>query len=75
MRREIAGDESPAVYFFYFSFSVCLYNLWELVNVILALVGKIDPKTPFIAAKLFGTILFRVFEMRGIEVATDLRLL
>jgi len=51
---------------FYFLFSVCLYNLWELVNVILALVEKIDPKTPVIAAKLFGTILFRVFELGGI---------
>ncbi|HUU87171.1 MAG TPA: transposase [Candidatus Glassbacteria bacterium] len=52
---------------FYFLFSVCLYNLWELVNVILALIDRIDPKTPVIAAKLFGTILFRVFELRGID--------
>lgn len=52
---------------FYFLFSVCLYNLWELVNVILALVKQIDPKTPVIAAKLFGTILFRVFELSGID--------
>jgi hypothetical protein len=46
---------------FYFLFSVCLYNLWELVNVILALIDKIDPKTPVIAAKLFGTLLYRMF--------------
>jgi putative transposase len=51
---------------FYFLFSVCLYNLWEIVNIILALVEKIDPKTPVIAAKLFGTILFRLFELNGI---------
>jgi putative transposase len=50
---------------FYFLFSVCLYNLWELVNVVLALVKQIDPKTPVIAAKLFGTILFRVFGLAG----------
>ena len=52
---------------FYFLFSVCLYNLWELVNVILALVEKIDPMTPVIAAKLFGTILFRVFGLNKIK--------
>jgi putative transposase len=52
---------------FYFLFSVCVYNLWELINVILALVENIDPKTPIIAAKLFGTILLRVFESRGID--------
>ncbi|WP_424038155.1 transposase [Methanoregula sp.] len=46
---------------FYFLFSVCLYNLWELVNVVLALVERIDSETPVIAAKLFGTILFRAF--------------
>ena len=51
---------------FYFLFSVALYNSWERLNVILALVKKIDPKTPVIAAKLFGTILFRVFELSGI---------
>ncbi len=48
---------------FYFLFSVCLYNLWELVNVVLALVGRIDLETPIIAAKLFGTILFRIFDL------------
>ncbi|MGA2122501.1 MAG: transposase [Methanoregula sp.] len=52
---------------FYFLFSVALYNLWELVNVILALVEKIDPKTPVIAAKLFGTIIFRAFDLNGID--------
>jgi len=52
---------------FYFLFSVCLYNLWELVNVVLALVNQIDPKTSIIAAKLFGAILFRVFGLSGID--------
>ena len=45
---------------------VCLYNLWELVNVILALVQKIDSKRPAVAAKLFGTILFTTFNIGGV---------
>jgi putative transposase len=52
---------------FYFLFSVTLYNIWEFLNVVLALVKRIDPKTPVIAAKLFGTILFRVFELYGVD--------
>ncbi|MGD1004775.1 MAG: transposase [Methanoregulaceae archaeon] len=47
---------------FYFLFSVCLYNLWEIVNIILSLVDQIDLKTPIIAAKLFGIILLKVFQ-------------
>jgi IS4 transposase len=56
---------------FYFLFSVCLYNLWELVNIILDLIERIDSKTPVIAAKLFGTILYRVFGLIGIDPPID----
>ena len=52
---------------FYFLFSVCLYNLWELVNVVLTLVDRINSMTPVIAAKLFGTILFQVFRLKGMD--------
>jgi putative transposase len=65
--RPKTTSKNYVIRLFYFLFSVCLYNLWELVNVILALVDRIDPKTPFIAAKLFGTILFRVFGLKGID--------
>jgi putative transposase len=65
--RPKTTSKNYVIRLFYFLFSVCLYNLWELVNVILALIDLVDPKTPVIAAKLFGTILFRAFELNGID--------
>jgi putative transposase len=65
--RPKTTSKNYVIRLFYFLFSVCLYNLWELVNVVLALVRQIDPKTPMIAAKLFGTILFRVFGLYGVD--------
>lgn len=46
---------------FYFLFSVCLYNLWVLVNIVvsLALYGRLLDK-PLITAKLFSIILYQV---------------
>lgn len=45
---------------FYFLFSVCLYNLWVLVNICvsLKLYGRILDK-PVITAKLFAIVLYR----------------
>jgi len=44
-------SKSPAVRLFYFFFSVGVYNLWVIVNMILSLVfGKISEK-PLITAK------------------------
>jgi putative transposase len=63
--RPKTTSKNYVIRLFYFLFSVCLYNLWELVNVVLALVDRIDSETPVIAAKLFGTILFRVFGLSG----------
>jgi len=47
---------------FYFLFSVCLYNLWVLVNICVSmdLYGKISDK-PIISAKLFAIVLYRVY--------------
>lgn len=46
---------------FYFLFSVCLYNLWILVNICIsiALYGRLSGK-PLITAKLFAVILYKV---------------
>jgi len=46
---------------FYFLFSVCLYNLWVLVNIVvsLALYGRLSDK-PLITAKLFSIVLYKV---------------
>ncbi|MAH07588.1 hypothetical protein CMI38_05065 [Candidatus Pacearchaeota archaeon] len=46
---------------FYFLFSVALYNLWVLVNIVVSmtLYGRIRDK-PVITAKLFAVVLYRV---------------
>ena len=46
---------------FYFLFSVCLYNLWVLVNICvsLKLFGRVRDK-PIITSKLFVIVLYRV---------------
>ena len=59
--RPKTTSKNYVIRLFYFLFSVCLYNLWELINVVLALVDRINSETPVITSKLFGTILFRVF--------------
>jgi len=44
---------------FYFMFSVCLYNLWVLANLIVGkIVLRFIPSQPFITAKVFGVILY-----------------
>ncbi len=45
---------------FYFLFSVCLFNLWILVNICvsLAVYGRIKDK-PLISAKLFAVLLYK----------------
>ena len=45
---------------FYFLFSVCLYNLWVLVNICvsLALYGRLSEK-PLLTSKLFAVILYK----------------
>jgi putative transposase len=50
---------------FYFFFSVCLYDLWELVNIICSKSVQVVKKIPFITALLFGKALFHVLEIIG----------
>ena len=47
---------------FYFLFSVCLYNLWVLVNICISIMihGKVLDK-PIITAKMFAIVLYRVY--------------
>ena len=46
---------------FYFLFTVCLYNLWVLINICISITmyGKILDK-PIITAKMFAIVLFKV---------------
>jgi len=47
---------------FYFLFSVCLFNLWVLVNIIvsISLYGRIKKK-PIITVKRFAVVLYRIY--------------
>jgi len=51
---------------FYFLFSVCLYNLWVLVNICISIMihGKVLGK-PIITAKMFAIVLYRVYVDSG----------
>ena len=46
---------------FYFLFSVCLYNLWVLVNICVSLnlYGRLSEK-PIITSKLFAVVLYKI---------------
>ena len=55
---------------FYFLFSVCLYNLWVLVNICISLIlyGRIKDK-PIITSKLFTIVLYLAeYENPGGEI-------
>jgi len=51
---------------FYFLFTVCLYNLWVLVNICIgiAIHGKV-PNKPIITAKMFVIVFYRVYADYG----------
>lgn len=48
---------------FYFLFSICLYNLWILINICVSLkiYGRLS-ETPVITAKLFAVLLYKIQE-------------
>jgi putative transposase len=43
---------------FYFMFSVCLYNLWILANLIIGIIFGYTSEKPLVTAKFFGTMLY-----------------
>jgi len=43
---------------FYFSFSVCLYNLWVLANIFVGVIFTQASRRLLITAKVFGTLLY-----------------
>jgi putative transposase len=45
---------------FYFSFSVCLYNLWVLANIFVRVIFTRASERMLITAKVFGTLLYQV---------------
>ena len=44
-------SKKPAVRLYYFLFSVCVYNIWVIVNMILSIVSGIISDKPLITAK------------------------
>lgn len=51
---------------FYFLYSVCLYNLWQLVNIAIKIVADLmGEKVSSISAKMFGWRLFLIFRECG----------
>jgi putative transposase len=59
--RPRTTSRNYTVRLFYFFFTVMLYNLWVLTNIIVGvkLYGKV-PKTPLISAKRFSIILYKI---------------
>jgi hypothetical protein len=45
---------------FYFSFSVCLYNLWVLANIFVGVVFTQESGRLLITAKVFGALLYQI---------------
>jgi len=41
-------------------FSVCLYNLWVLVNAFIGIFFRMDFRKPLVTAKMFGTLLYMI---------------
>jgi putative transposase len=56
--RSRTTSKNYKIRYFYFMFSVCLYNLWVLVNAFIGLFFGRDFKKPLITAKMFGTLLY-----------------
>lgn len=52
-------SKNPVVRLYYFFFSVCVYNIWVIVNMILSLVLGIIADKPLITAKMLIVILQR----------------
>jgi hypothetical protein len=59
-------SKSYVIRWFYFLFSMCLYNLWEYSNMLLA-ATTVKQKIPEVTTLLFGTLLLRGFEMCGVD--------
>lgn len=57
---------SITILFLFCFFSVCLYNLWVLVNICISIIiyGKVMEK-PIITAKMFAIVLYGVYVDSG----------
>jgi len=57
--RAKTTSKNISVRLFYFLFSLCLYNLWILVNLTLCLILNFNMERSIITAKVTGTLIFQ----------------
>jgi putative transposase len=50
---------------FFYLFSVTLYNLWMLLNILVSVIFKKKLETPLVTAKMFGMVLYTMEELSG----------
>lgn len=62
--RPKTTSKNYVIRWFYFLFSMCLYNLWEYSNMFLSAITVVR-FIPDMTTLLFGTLLFRGFELGG----------
>lgn len=64
--RPRTTSKNYAIRLFFFLFSVCLYNLWILINIVLRLVPyRRKTEKPLVTAKMFGNLLIAAYDIGG----------
>lgn len=63
--RAKTTSKNYVIRWFYFLFSMCLYNLWEYTNMLLSVIVK--QNIPDMTTLLFGTLLYQGFELGGVD--------
>lgn len=70
--RPKTTSKNYVVRLFYFLYSVCLYNIWQLVNIAIKIIVElVGEKAPSITAKVFGRGLFLIFKECGAGPPND----
>jgi putative transposase len=64
--RPKTTSKNYVIRWFYFLFSMCLYNLWEYTNMLLSAI-TVKRNIPDMTTLLFGTLLFHGFELCGVD--------
>jgi len=64
--RAKTTSKNYVIRWFYFLFSMCLYNLWEYTNMLVSAI-TVKLNLPDMTTLLFGTILFHGFELCGVD--------
>lgn len=68
--RAKTTSKNYVIRWFYFLFSMCLYNLWEYTNMLLAVI-TVKLKIPDMTTLFFGSLLVHALEMCGVGPPFD----